>query len=142
MATMIEYYKGRHIRPGEPIEVYRNLNRKPGVWYSIRQDGVVVGHARAISLSGCEFVVQDGGRKRALREGRKNVHAFVRGVHIGGANAKMYANIRAKYTPATGFTYLHGEDWAALEHSRYAYLSKSGMVVGPFNPVACGVVGY
>lgn len=72
----------------------------------------------AISLAECEFVVQEAGRKRAIHEGRKNVHAFVRGVVIGGANAKRYANIRAKYTPATGFVYLYHDNWESLQRAR------------------------
>jgi hypothetical protein len=137
-------YKGRHIKGIEPIEVYRNLRKRDGVWYSIRQHGKVVGHAREVSLSSCEFVVNEAGRKRVLKTGRKNVHAFVRGVFIGGANARYYARYSARYNPKTltNFVYRFRDEWRPLERSRYAYLGQKGLVVGPYNPVACGVVGY
>jgi hypothetical protein len=40
---------------------------------------IVVGHVAAIQLSSVTFHVSEAGRLRALREGVKNVHAFVRG---------------------------------------------------------------
>lgn len=60
----------------KPIHVYRNLRAKN---YSLMQKGLVVGHGNTILLSDCRFVVRQGGYRRFLREGRKNVHAFVVG---------------------------------------------------------------
>lgn len=76
---MIEPYKGRRMDPGRRVQVYRNLNRPDGPWYSIRQNGRVVAHAREVALSQCQFKVNLKGRARALRTGQKNVHAFVEG---------------------------------------------------------------
>lgn len=60
------------------VDVYRNLDRR--VW-SIRDraTGLVVEHRDTLVMRGVEFVVQPAGHKRALREGKKNVHAFARG---------------------------------------------------------------
>jgi hypothetical protein len=66
------------------VSVYFNLHRR---LFSVRAEegpaaGRVIAHARHVTLgghSGCSFVVQEGGRQRVLAEGRKNVHAFVRG---------------------------------------------------------------
>lgn len=79
---MIDYtpYLNRPIVAGVPVEVYRNLNRGPGVWYSVRQQGRIIGHCRGITLVGCTMVVQPAGRARVLATGRKNVHAYVRGL--------------------------------------------------------------
>jgi len=41
--------------------------------------GNVIYHANALRLDHARFHVQDGGRKRVLREGQKNVHAGVVG---------------------------------------------------------------
>lgn len=40
---------------------------------------IVVGHTANVQLINCTFQVSEAGRLRALREGVKNVHAFVRG---------------------------------------------------------------
>lgn len=60
------------------VDVYFNLHRR--LWsLRSRETGRVVGHARAvIAAAPVSFVVQPAGRARAIREGQKNVHAFVR----------------------------------------------------------------
>ena len=63
------------------VEIYCNLNN--GLW-SVRalegsNKGKVIGHAVSATVIRARFVVRTGGRLRVLREGQKNVHAFVRG---------------------------------------------------------------
>lgn len=67
---------------GSRVDVYYNLNKG---CLSLRaldgpERGRVVGHADSVVLKDAEFVVQPGGRQRVLKEKRKNVHAFVRGI--------------------------------------------------------------
>lgn len=66
----------------KPVKVYRNLHRK---CYSIMQGGLVVAYATQLCLADVTFVVNEAGRQRVLRTGRKNVHAFAIGrlVHSG-----------------------------------------------------------
>lgn len=60
------------------VEVYFNLHKKT---FSVRscETGRVVLHTNAVDIIDPEFVVHQSGRNRVLSEGRKNVHAFVRG---------------------------------------------------------------
>ena len=63
------------------VEVYWNLHKK---LFSVRalegeNKGRVIEHAYKVKLEEASFVVQPAGRERVLREGKKNVHAFVRG---------------------------------------------------------------
>jgi hypothetical protein len=60
------------------VEVYWNLTRN---CWSIRDaaTGRIHAHADKVSVRGAQFIVQPAGRKRVLRERKKNVHAFVRG---------------------------------------------------------------
>ena len=71
----------------EQFDVYRNLNRQ---CWSIRSTAsrLVVAHARALILVDATWHVSPGGNARVRREGRKNVHAFARGVrsHLGEEN--------------------------------------------------------
>jgi hypothetical protein len=77
---------------GTRVEVYWNLHRD---LFSVRalsgpDKGRVVTHTRLIDLGDVTFVVQPAGRARVLAEGRKNVHAFVRGTvlcSLDGVNA-------------------------------------------------------
>ena len=65
------------------IEVYYNLRKK---CLSVRKRGLVVDHVRSILLKNAEFVVQPAGRKRVVKEKRKNVHAYVRGERVAVAS--------------------------------------------------------
>lgn len=58
------------------VRVARNLNKRQ---LSIRVNNKVVGYTNFIKLADVKFVVQEGGRQRCLREGRKNLHAFAEG---------------------------------------------------------------
>lgn len=60
------------------VEVYFNLHKKT---FSVRscETGKVIHHTDEIHIANPMFVVRQSGRKRVLREGKKNVHAFVRG---------------------------------------------------------------
>lgn len=57
-------------------EVYFNLHKK---CLSVRDTGGRVRHASAVVMTDITFAVQPAGRARVVREGKKNVHAFVRG---------------------------------------------------------------
>ena len=63
---------------GRKVKVYYNLHRH--CWsvqdYKTRR---VIGHCDSLSLKECSFKVSDAGRARVLKEGKKNVHAFVVG---------------------------------------------------------------
>ena len=63
------------------VSVYFNLHKR--VW-SVRADegpekGRVVAHAKHVTLRNARGKVSAAGRAKVLREGRKNVHAFMRG---------------------------------------------------------------
>jgi hypothetical protein len=59
------------------VDVYFNLHKH--VW-SVRKKGRVVDHKETVLLQSCRFVVQPAGHAKVLREKRKNVHAFARGL--------------------------------------------------------------
>ena len=60
------------------VEVYFNLHKKI---FSVRsaRSGRVILHTDEVHIDNPTFVVRKAGRERVLREGKKNVHAFVRG---------------------------------------------------------------
>ena len=75
--------KREPLRYGDRIEVYRNLHKD---CFSIRKNGRVVRYIyndEQLHLHNVKFAVQPAGRAKVLREGRKNVHAFVRGLYSG-----------------------------------------------------------
>lgn len=73
-------FKGRSVKPGQRVQVYRNLN-KDGVVYSVRdwKTGLVLGHTSKASLEYCIFVVSEKGRNKVRQTKRKSVHAWIDG---------------------------------------------------------------
>jgi hypothetical protein len=66
------------------VDVYYNLRWKT---YSIRHKGIVVQHADNVIIENAEYAVGKAGRKRVLKEKRKNVHAYVRGELLFAGNS-------------------------------------------------------
>jgi hypothetical protein len=64
------------INLNKPIKVYRNLHKQ---CWSVQQDGLVKAHTNSIKLFDCEFIVNQAGREKVIKERRKNVHAFIKG---------------------------------------------------------------
>jgi hypothetical protein len=62
---------------GQRVEIYWNLHKH---CFSVRKDGRVVCHVVRAFVDSPEFVVRKTGREKVLRDKRKNVHAFVRGI--------------------------------------------------------------
>ena len=80
------------------VEVYRNLHKD---CFSVRalngnQKGKVIDRVKSITLKEVTFVVQPAGRKRVLKEKRKNVHAFIRGIPTDEPLSESY---EVKYDP-------------------------------------------
>ena len=70
--------------PNRPVRVFKNW--KLGCW-NIMQDGLLRASARQVRLEQVRFVVRESGRQRALREGRRNVHAYAVGLLRGQVHA-------------------------------------------------------
>jgi len=77
------------IGTGVRVEAYYNLHKR---CLSYRARGGKVAHAQTMILNDVRFAVQPAGRKRVVREQRKNVHAFVRGT-LAYVNDDYYATI-------------------------------------------------
>lgn len=78
---------GRIIEEGQEILIYRNLNR--GCW-SIKdvKTNLVLGYCMSVQLKDVTTKVSEAGRKRVIREKRKNVHAYIKGKLVGFSKGK------------------------------------------------------
>lgn len=94
----------------EQAKVYRNLNRK--CWSVLGKDNRLLLHADALVLQDCSFVVQEGGRQRVVKEGRKNVHAYAKGKIAPMAVHQVYRpNLkRVLYNPYRADTFVWEHD--------------------------------
>jgi hypothetical protein len=79
---------------GMKVRVYFNTHKD---CLSVQHKGKVIAHVKSISLEDVVFKVSESGRQRALREGRKNVHAYVCGKVISKTIQKL--NMPVTYNP-------------------------------------------
>lgn len=118
------------------VYVYRNLKhgRKAPPLYSIKENGRVIARRHRVLLTNATFIVHEGGRRRALREKRKNVHAFVKGVLVGrkgafgiDANSKKDLPVPIRYDPNLA-PYFHETDHGEkVKGARAVLLNERGM---------------
>ena len=74
----IKPFKDREVDLNSKVELYRCLNRS-GYVFSLRQNGLVVGHTDNIVLKDCTMHINQAGKDRCIEKQERNVHAFIRG---------------------------------------------------------------
>ena len=106
------------------VEVYWNLHKK---CFSVRdcKTGRVIEHTNLLWLTNPKFVVRKSGRDRVLREGRKNVHAFVRGDYGTIKWEDSWLQWKgATYNPYKYSTFVDRETEKPLDSAEYAMLES------------------
>jgi len=130
----IHSFKERTIDTDQPIQVYRNLHKK-GVWYSIKQNGLVVAHSTALCIREPEFVINSYGKQKAIETGIRNVHAFIIGYYetsgMGTTAKKNDLPIKIKYNPFKSFGFYHefGNQIKEVKKARFGIANNEGVKV-------------
>ena len=95
---LIKGMKDREIDWDRRVYVYRNLHKN---CWSVRQNGLIVQHTKEVSLKDVRFLVGQTGRKKVLKEKRKNVHAGISGYLMGFRES--HKDINVPRSPAAAF---------------------------------------
>lgn len=119
----------RRIEVGEEVKVYRNLHSgKISVQAKTPRGFRVVAHVDEIHLTGCEFIVNENGRQKVLRERSKNVHAMV----LGRVSEAFELNrpIRVSYNPYKASQFVIGsfETGHKIYYSTVAIVKATGEI--------------
>ena len=114
------------------VEVYFNLHKY--IW-SVRsaRTGRVLLHTDKVHIRDPEFVVRKAGRERVLREGKKNVHAFVRGeaTYFDDFDPNYLDYTLVSYNPYKFDTFVDVYDTTPVRTAKRAFLQlQPSMVVG------------
>ena len=119
---------------GEKVDVYKNLHN--GLWSILdRKTRCVVGHVRHACMDDAKFIVQPAGRRRVLKENRKNGHAFVRGVLKGyGETGLLFCHHAdtqefITYNPYKFDTFYTKNDEKPIHKARWTHLTDKGVYV-------------
>ena len=93
---MITAYKGRELKDGMRVRVYRNLHQDQ---FSIQcaKTKLVLAHGTDFNLINVGFEVNLKGQKRVREEQKKNVHAFVTGIYT--SSVEVFEENEAYYNP-------------------------------------------
>ena len=106
------------------VEVYYNLHKNV---FSVRHKGRVIQHTKMAVIKDAEYVVRPSGRAKILREGKKNVHAFVRGEWLGmDLSWKPWVGIgqSVTYNPYKYSTFVDALTEEAASNTDYVVLWK------------------
>tara|TARA_R110002153_G_scaffold214328_2_gene366913 strand:+ start:3571 stop:3939 length:369 start_codon:yes stop_codon:yes gene_type:complete len=108
------------------VEVYFNLHKK---LFSVRdcKTGRVVKHTNDVTILEAKFVVRKAGRERVLRERKKNVHAFVRGMMVP-YNCVFFApdkTTEVTYNPYKYSSFVNKHTEEAVDRAKIAVLSTN-----------------
>ena len=106
------------IDPNKRVYVYFNLHRK---CFSVRQGNKVVEHANRVCLKDVRYLVQQAGRRKVLKEKRKNVHAGLSGYYVKSVPVPVIS-FDVTYNPYKYETFVDTQDHEPQEWSEYAYL--------------------
>ena len=100
--------------------MYRNVMR---ACWSIRRGGRIVAHEQRVVLKSCILRVRESGRCRAVRQGQRNVHAWVEGSPCDSADGEL---VEIGYNPflASTFTIRPGVD--PVHEAHFVVLGADG----------------
>ena len=112
------------------VEVYYNLHKNV---FSVRHKGKVIAWGNRVTIENPEYVVREKGRQKVLEEGRKNVHAFVRGT-LSDINNFKFGKIQQRlseprevtYNPYKYDSFVDGSTYQPIKKSKGARLIKKG----------------
>ena len=110
------------------VEVYYNLHKNV---FSVRHKGKVIAWGNRVTIENPEYVVREKGRQKVLEEGRKNVHAFVRGT-LSDINNFKFGKIQQRlseprevtYNPYKYDSFVDGGTYQPVKKSKWARLIK------------------
>ena len=115
------------------VEVYFNLHKK---LFSVRSrmTGKVIAHVDKVSLCDPKFVVRKSGRDRVRREGKKNVHAFVKGKLLNPTEETLLGALEVlikvikkgkdvTYNPYKYESFVYADTEQPIDNADYAVLS-------------------
>lgn len=105
------------------VRVHWNLHRK---CWSVKQGREATTHASRLTLSGCTFVVSACGRERCLRDGHRNVHAFVKG-EVSNEES-VVRGVRVGYNPWRSPHFTRKDNGEKVEKAGVVFLSEDGQL--------------
>jgi hypothetical protein len=109
---------------GLKVRVYFNTHK---MCLSVQHKGKVIAHVKNIILENVEFKVSSAGRQRVIKEGKKNVHAFVIGTVI--KSSTLTFNQPVTYNPYQYTQFVYKASGKGITHARECKISGRDVFV-------------
>lgn len=125
MATVWLHPHLPRLRAGDPCPI------------SVKIPGQRIAYASWVSVKNARFVVHEHGRQRCIREGVRNVHAWVVGREIFRVTAGGYSMHfpngyrKAVYDPFKGGSFVDSETLEPLTGARWVIMSGKDVFYAP-----------
>lgn len=127
------------------VRVYKNLhNRKWSILHFVRGKGWRLWkHSSYLWLSSVKMVVMPGGHARAVRENRRNVHAFIEGKFLGEEmsydwrpdsnldDASTFYPLHYNHSEGDKFWLNEDGNWYNIESAPYVLLASDAFAYYP-----------
>tara|TARA_R110001583_G_scaffold57665_3_gene172452 strand:- start:241 stop:600 length:360 start_codon:yes stop_codon:yes gene_type:complete len=113
------------MKEGITVKVYRNLHKD---CWSVKEKENPVKHRKELFLLGCTLRVQQAGNKKVRSEGRKNVHAYVKGILLSGYKSYSESKVKVTYNPYTmeSFMLVQGNNIIPIHEAGLLHFTKEG----------------
>lgn len=120
----MENIKGRELKSGDIVQIYKNLNRD---CFSIRSKatGLVLGYCQTALIADARYVVSEKSRQRVLERQVRSVHAFVEGMFLEADQAMPEGLYTGYYNPYKTATFIDEESGEQLHESLIAYFENT-----------------
>ena len=116
---------------GIRVDAYKNLNADClsilSREYGSDDYGTVIGYSDSVVLRDATFVVGEDSRDRVRREGKKNVHAYVRGTVTSAELPPTTTAADITYNPYEYDWFVTRADERAVESARMAEVTMDGV---------------
>lgn len=119
---------------GQKVQIYRNLNNGTmsiQLYVPAIKDWRVAGHITNCLITNVTFSVSDAGRRRAIRDGRKNVHAFGQGILLAQFDTDTDAPIDLAYDPFTDTSFVERGTERAITACSFLVVRNNLVFVSP-----------
>ena len=111
------------------VGVYYNLHKKCLSVKSLEGPsyGKVIHHRKSVKIKSAMFVVNEAGRKKVIKEKKKNVHAYVRGFIVNSFSKKKLKQVRVTYNPYKYNTFIEIQTQNPIYSAKYVEINDTNI---------------
>lgn len=116
---------------GIRVDVYRNLNKRPAVVFSLRQKGKVLDHRGTVTLSECRMKHASPKQLQEVRTGARQVCQWISGLLCDPQELEGLFRVRLLCDPKKSDGFCRLDTGERIDSARYVLFSPEGCFAVP-----------